>query len=154
MISRRLVNVCLIFSSTFVFFITNCYSYPLSNGELSGSEKVMALKVVDVNLGSGAPVVNGNKIVVHYTGWAFDERKANSRGEQIITTLEKGIPPYAFTVGDKNIIQGLSNGVVGMKVGGRRIITIPSSHGYSKQGVGAVPADSALVFEVYLLSAN
>jgi FKBP-type peptidyl-prolyl cis-trans isomerase FkpA len=150
MISHRLITVCL----TFIFFTTNCYSSPLPNGNLSGNEKISTLKIDEVNVGGGAPVVHGNKVVIHYTGWIFDAKKPNSRGEQIITTLQKGIPPFTFTVGDKNIIQGLNNGVVGMKVGGRRIITIPSSHGYSKQGAGVVPADSALVFEVYLISFN
>lgn len=155
MISRSLIKTSVAFGMFFGVLTNYCISSPLPAGsDLSGSEKVTALKIVDATLGSGTPVTKGSKVLIHYTGWVFDERNANSHGQQIISSIEKGGTPFSFTVGDKSVIQGWDNGVLGMKVGGKRTIIIPSNQAYGKEAAGVVPANSALVFEVHLISAN
>jgi FKBP-type peptidyl-prolyl cis-trans isomerase len=102
------------------------------------------LQIEDVVLGTGAEAVKGKLVSVHYTGWLTDGKKFDS-------SKDRG-QPFQFPLGRGHVIQGWDQGVEGMKVGGKRKLTIPSEMGYGAQGAGGViPPDATLVFEVELL---
>ena len=98
----------------------------------------------DLQVGEGAEAVAGRKVEVHYTGWLLDGKQFDS---------SKGRGPFTFTLGGGQVIKGWDQGVVGMKVGGTRKLTIPPELGYGMRGFpGVIPAQATLVFEVTLLA--
>ena len=104
-----------------------------------------ALKVEDTKEGAGAAAAKGDAVEVHYTGWLTDGTKFDS-------SKDRG-RPFGFTLGAGQVIKGWDEGVAGMKVGGKRKLTIPAELGYGRQGAGGViPPGATLVFEVELLS--
>jgi len=104
----------------------------------------MELKIEDLVVGDGAEAVAGKVVSVHYTGWLTDGKKFDS-------SVDRG-QPFQFTLGAGQVIQGWDKGVAGMKIGGKRKLTIPSEMGYGARGAGAViPPNATLVFEVELL---
>lgn len=106
---------------------------------------VTELKIEDVVVGKGAEAKSGNLVTVEYTGWLTDGTKFDS-------SLDSG-QPFEFTLGQGKVIQGWDQGVAGMKVGGKRKLTIPPALGYGAQGSGGViPPNATLVFDVELLA--
>lgn len=101
------------------------------------------LKVEDLKLGEGKEATPGRRITVHYTGWLTDGTKFDS-------SLDRN-RPFRFSLGARQVIRGWDLGVVGMKVGGKRKLTIPPELGYGDRGAGTIPPNSTLVFEVELL---
>ncbi len=94
--------------------------------------------------GSGEAVRVGEEAVVHYTGRLTDGTKFDS-------SLDRG-KPFAFTLGEGSVIAGWEEGVLGMKVGEKRRLTIPPELGYGASGApGAIPPNATLVFEVELV---
>ena len=103
------------------------------------------LIIQDERVGTGAEAVSGKKITVNYSGTLTDGTKFDS-------SYDRGTP-FTFTLGAGEVIQGWDQGFAGMKVGGKRKLTIPSSLGYGAQGAGsAIPPNATLIFEVELLS--
>jgi FKBP-type peptidyl-prolyl cis-trans isomerase len=99
----------------------------------------------DLVVGTGAAVTSGQKVTVHYTGWLTNGKKFDSSKDRS--------DAFAFTLGKGQVIKGWDDGVQGMKVGGKRKLTIPPAMGYGSRGAGAViPPNATLVFEVELLS--
>ena len=114
---------------------------PTSSGGLAN------LSVVDVTLGSGAEAKMGDLVSVEYTGTLQD-------GTVFDSSRPRG-KPLQFRLGTNQVIKGFERGVVGMKPGGVRRITIPPELGYGKKGVPpAVPPNATLIFEVELVSAG
>ena len=102
------------------------------------------LKKVDLKKGSGAKAEVGKKVTVHYTGWLTDGKKFDS-------SVDHG-QPFTFQLGQHQVIAGWEEGVLGMKIGGKRKLTIPPDKGYGAQGYPPViPPKATLVFEVELL---
>jgi FKBP-type peptidyl-prolyl cis-trans isomerase len=102
------------------------------------------LKISDLLLGEGAEAVAGKAVSVHYTGRLLTGRKFDS-------SLDRG-QPFRFNLGAGQVIQGWDVGVAGMKVGGKRQLTIPPHMGYGAAGAGGViPPNATLVFDVELL---
>ena len=90
-------------------------------------------------------------VTVHYTGWLFDEKAPKQRGEKFDSSVDRG-EPFTFPLGAGKVIRGWDEGVAGMKVGGKRVLLIPSDYGYGSDGAGgAIPPNASLVFEVELL---
>ena len=102
------------------------------------------LIIEDLKAGTGAEAQTGSTVSVHYTGTLADGTKFDS-------SLDRGAP-FSFTVGQGYVIAGWDQGIPGMKVGGKRKLTIPGSLAYGERGVpGAIPPDATLIFEVELL---
>jgi len=105
------------------------------------------LKQEDLVVGGGAEAVAGKTVSVHYTGKLTDGTKFDS-------SLDRG-DPFSFRLGAGQVIKGWDQGVAGMKVGGKRLLTIPPELGYGQRGFpGAIPPNSTLVFEVELLGVS
>lgn len=102
------------------------------------------LKYVDQAVGTGDVAVVGKNVSVHYTGWLENGKKFDS-------SVDRG-QPFSFPLGAGRVIKGWDEGVQGMKVGGKRKLTIPSDLGYGSRGAGGViPPNATLIFDVELL---
>ena len=102
------------------------------------------LIIEDLKVGQGTAVAQYNIVTVNYTGWLTDGTKFDS-------SLNPGRTPFRFTVGGGQVIKGWDEGLIGMKVGGKRKLTIPPNMGYGGQDMGVIPPNSTLVFEIDLL---
>lgn len=114
------------------------------------------LGIYDRVVGSGTAVVAGNKLVVHYTGWLFDGTKSDLKGSQFDNDL-LDVPAgtgFAFTVGTGAVIAGWDQGLIGMLPGGKRTLVIPASLAYGATGNATIPPNTALVFDIQLVSDN
>lgn len=109
----------------------------------SNTGKLLKLVVDDVRVGSGDEVTVGDTITVHYTG-------TTQEGVRFDSSHDRGTP-FTFTVGEGKVIQGWEKGLLGMKVGGERILVIPSEMAYGNRQVGVIAPNSPLVFIVELL---
>jgi FKBP-type peptidyl-prolyl cis-trans isomerase len=117
-----------------------------ANAEVDMSELV----IEDIELGAGEPVAAGQRAVVHYTGWLFDDTAADNKGKKFDSSLDRD-DPFAFKVGGGQVIRGWDLGVEGMRVGGMRRLVIPASLGYGARGAGGViPGGATLIFEISL----
>ena len=108
-----------------------------------GVSNADGLIIADTVVGAGAAVKSGDTISVNYTGTLADATKFDSsydRGE-----------PITFVAGSGQLIKGFDEGVIGMKVGGKRRLTIPPELGYGDRDVGPIPANSTIVFDVQLV---
>jgi FKBP-type peptidyl-prolyl cis-trans isomerase FkpA len=105
----------------------------------------------DARVGTGAEAAAGQTVTVHYTGWLFDESRADHKGTKFDSSRDRN-EPFAFSLGAGQVITGWDEGVAGMKVGGQRTLTIPPAMGYGARGAGGViPPNATLLFEVELL---
>lgn len=104
------------------------------------------LKIEDIIVGEGVEANDFNKVIVNYTGSLED-------GSIFDSSLNPGREPFSFTLGVGSVIKGWDIGVKGMKVGGKRKLTIPPELGYGKNGAGdVIPPGATLIFEVDLLN--
>jgi len=112
---------------------------------------VSALESVDLQPGEGASIAAGQTAVVNYTGWLYDTAAPLHKGSQFDSSLNTG-SPFRFKVGAGEVIKGWDQGVLGMKIGGARRLTIPAALAYGDSGAGGViPPGATLVFDVELL---
>ena len=100
----------------------------------------------DLVVGTGEVVVAGDQVTVHYVGRLTDGRVFDS-------SLDRNVP-FSFILGIGQVIKGWDEGVAGMKVGGKRLLTIPPEYAYGSQGIGTIPPNSTLIFEVELLGVD
>lgn len=101
----------------------------------------------EIKTGTGTEVKANSKVAIYYKGYLtdgtlFDQTRQNEAGE---------LQPFMFTVGANEVIPGMEQGIIGMKVGGIRRVIIPPKLGYGGQGQGPVPANALLVFDVELI---
>lgn len=101
------------------------------------------LVIEDLEPGEGRAAVSGDRVAVHYTGWLLD-------GEKFDSSLDRD-QKFVFQLGAGQVIRGWDDGVQGMKIGGKRRLTIPPEFGYGNRDLGIIPPNSTLVFDVELL---
>jgi len=128
-----------------IFFFFNPFtSVPTNPGQVTNisSTGTTTLVVQDETVGTGDTAEPGDLVTVNYTGKLQD-------GTVFDTSVGKA--PFQFTLGQGQVIPGWDQGLVGMKVGGKRLLIIPPNLGYGSQAVGPIPANATLTFEVELL---
>ena len=102
------------------------------------------LQIEDIKIGEGNEVKKFDIVTVNNTGTLEDGTKFDS-------SLNPGRTPFRFTVGAGQVIKGWDEGLMGMKVGGKRKLTIPPELGYGSRDNGPIPANSTLIFDIDLL---
>ena len=141
----RLVAILVVIALTVAavtYLIVNRNS---SNG---GTEVVTAsgLRYTDVTEGTGPMTQNGQMLTVHYTGTLQNGTKFDS-------SVDRG-KPYEFRLGTGSVIKGWDEGLLGMKVGGKRKLVIPAALGYGARGTPNIPPNSTLLFDVEVIDAK
>jgi FKBP-type peptidyl-prolyl cis-trans isomerase FkpA len=131
----------------FVFFIYNPFQNVDTNSQSQGaavpnSTGSVTLTTNDLVVGTGDVAKAGDKLTVNYTGKL-------ENGTVFDTSVGK--QPFVFTLGTGMVIPGWDQGIVGMKVGGKRTLIIPPAMAYGAQGVGPIPPNATLTFDVELL---
>ena len=104
----------------------------------------------DLRVGTGAEAVNGKRLTVNYAGWLYSASGTDNKGSLFGTSA--GGTPLSFTLGAADVIPGMDQGLVGMRVGGVRRLVIPPALAYGATGNGPIPPNANLVFEVELLN--
>jgi len=116
---------------------------------MSKTTTASGLIVDDKVVGGGDAASAGQQVSVHYTGWLF---YGGEKGKKFDSSKDRG-DTFDFPLGAGHVIKGWDEGVQGMKVGGRRELTIPPELGYGARGAGGViPPNATLIFEVELLA--
>jgi FKBP-type peptidyl-prolyl cis-trans isomerase len=110
----------------------------------TGSSGSGSLGTQDLVVGTGATAAAGDTVTVHYVGTLVNGTKFDSSYDRN--------QPFSFRIGAGEVIAGWEQGVPGMRVGGKRRLTIPPSLGYGSQATGSIPANSTLIFDIDLLS--
>jgi FKBP-type peptidyl-prolyl cis-trans isomerase len=114
------------------------------NQEMPQSQNIQGMKIETLQEGSGEECKTGDAVVVNYVGTLEDGTKFDS-------SIDRG-ETFSFTLGENKVIQGWELGVLGMKTGEKRKLTIPPELGYGNQAIGnIIPANSTLIFEVDLV---
>lgn len=101
------------------------------------------LQISDIQLGEGKEAVKGALITTQYTGWLDDGTKFDS-------SYDRG-KPFQCVIGTGRVIKGWDQGIMGMKVGGKRRLQVPSHLAYGERSMGAITPHSNLTFEIELL---
>lgn len=135
-IALLVVGFFFIFGQTLISLFTN------ENANMNTSQGP-ELQFEDVVVGTGDEAISGDRIVVHYTGHFVD-------GTVFDSSVTRG-EPFQFVLGSGQVIKGWDEGLVGMKVGGKRILAVPPELGYGPNDYGPIPGNSTLIFEVELL---
>lgn len=112
---------------------------------------VVALQRIDGTVGSGTVATAGHRVIVHYTGWLYEQTSADKHGLKFDSSRDRN-EPFTFVLGAGQVIRGWDEGVAGMRVGGKRTLLVPSADGYGRDGAGGViPPGASLAFDVELL---
>jgi FKBP-type peptidyl-prolyl cis-trans isomerase FkpA len=109
------------------------------------------LTFTDNVVGTGTVAAAPLNATVYYTGWLYSETATGKKGTQF-DSLTTG-PGFTFKLGAGKVISGFEEGVIGMKVGGKRTVMIPSNKGYGAAGTNGIPPNSGLVFDIELRAA-
>jgi len=138
-------NATLIFEVELMDITAGAPAAPTAVDEADYTTTETGLKFYDFVVGDGAAPTAGKSVTVHYTGWLLDGGKFDS-------SLDRG-QPFSFAIGAGQVIRGWDEGVMTMKVGGKRQLVIPAELGYGAGGAGGgvIPPNATLVFEVELL---
>ncbi len=112
-------------------------------GKIDAGNIENPLKTEDLTEGTGPAVKEGDTVTVQYKGTLKD-------GTEFDSSYKHG-KPFGFTVGKGSVIRGWDEGLIGMKAGGKRKLTVPPDYGYGDQELPGIPANSTLIFEIELL---
>ncbi len=109
------------------------------------------LVVTELAAGEGPAIETGATAVVHYTGWLWDANAPEHKGEKFDSSRDRN-EPFRFALGQGQVITGWDEGVAGMQVGDRNLLTIPPAMAYGEAGrPPIIPPSSTLIFDVELL---
>jgi FKBP-type peptidyl-prolyl cis-trans isomerase FkpA len=109
----------------------------------------IAFQKIDTVIGSGKLAHVGDRVTVHYTGWMYAPNAPQQHGEEFDSSRKR--LPFTFRIGGATVIKAWDEGVGGMRVGGKRTLVVPAALGYGKDGIGPIPANANLVFEIELV---
>jgi FKBP-type peptidyl-prolyl cis-trans isomerase FkpA len=115
----------------------------------AASKAPNTLQKIDTVVGKGKAAATGNTVTVHYSGWLYSPDAPKQRGTQFDSSV--GGTPFTFNLGAGNVIKGWDQGLVGMKVGGKRTLILPAALAYGARGAGPIPPNANLIFDVELL---
>ena len=111
-----------------------------------------AVQIIDVQVGKGAEAEIGKTAYVNYTGWLFKPFATSQHGKKFDSSRDPGRTPIDFQLGAGRVIKGWDQGILGMKVGGKRTLIIPASLGYGARGSSPdIPPNADLIFDVELM---
>jgi len=154
---KKLVVVCSLMAATTVVLVSctnvknnnnNKTAAQVGNTKMTRTRTASGLEYQTLQEGNGASPRAGNRVTVHYTGWLDNN---GQEGRKFDSSLDRN-QPFSFVIGVGQVIQGWDEGVMGMKIGEKRRLFIPSNLGYGSRGAGAViPANANLIFDVELL---
>lgn len=125
-------------------------SHAASSTAVLGPNKLTELIKIDERIGTGKLAAPGKTVTIHYTGWLYAPHEKKQRGAMFDSSA--GGAPQTFKLGAGTVIKGWEEGIVGMLVGGKRILLVPPSMGFGGGGLGPVPPTASLVFEIELVS--
>ncbi|MDZ4792271.1 MAG: FKBP-type peptidyl-prolyl cis-trans isomerase [Hyphomicrobiales bacterium] len=138
-------TLAIIAALTLVYSPTTVYAQAAGTTMTTSS----GLQITDATVGDGATPKAGQTCVMHYTGWLY---KDGAKGQKFDSSVDRG-EPFEFPIGRGRVIRGWDEGVVTMKVGGKRTLIIPPELGYGARGAGdVIPPNATLVFDVELLA--
>ncbi len=154
----------LVFTCTALFLFTACGQQAEDSTAASEPEVAATaapampeeakLQIEIIKNGYGRAAEAGDHVTVHYTGWLYDENAPDNRGDKFDSSVDRG-DKFQFPLGAGRVIKGWDEGVAGMLIGEKRVLTIPPSMGYVDRGAGnAIPPGATLVFEVELFGAE
>lgn len=118
--------------------------------EAQESASVSELQIIHIEAGDGALAEAGKTVIVHYTGWLYDTAADDNKGEKFDSSVDRN-QPFQFALGAGMVIRGWDEGFAGMQVGGKRQLIIPPDMAYGERGVGPIPPNATLLFDVELL---
>src|SRR5208337_2089311 len=129
-----------------------CSGKPAENGAASAPGANAAspggaasLEILELSPGAGAPIASGQTAAVQYTGWLYETSAPEGKGREFDSSRNTG-QPFRFVVGAGQVIKGWDQGVLGMKVGAQRRLTIPPGLAYGDSGAGgAIPPGATLI---------
>lgn len=140
---------------SFTALVASCHAdsnNTSSKDNLTMTDSISDLIKKDTTVGEGREAEAGFNVTVHYTGWLYDPKASDGKGKKFDSSVDRR-EPFIFFLGAGQVIQGWDQGVVGMKVGGKRTLIIPPHLGYGSYGAGGViPPNATLLFEVELLN--
>ena len=116
-------------------------------------KELTQLTIIDREIGDTSlpPSVSGSPILVHYTGWIYDPSKPDGKGAQFDTSRAR-VAPFSFIIGVGRVIKGWDQGLIGMRIKGKRTLIIPASLAYGDRARPNIPANSNLMFDIELLN--
>lgn len=141
-----LLVIILIIFATGVYVVVKPDAKPLVEQQNISGTIVQGMKIETIKEGTGEGAKTGDHVYVHYIGTLENGTKFDS-------SVDRGTP-FDFTLGQNRVIQGWEKGILGMKVGEKRKLTIPPELGYGSQAVSVIPANSTLLFDVEMIKIN
>lgn len=141
------VVATLLFGGNIISFFKGERANPTTNNENTTMNlPSTGVQSEDIKVGEGVEAQKGDTLTVHYVGRLPD-------GKVFDSSVDRG-QPFTFILGSGQVIRGWDEGMVGMHVGGQRKLTIAPDYGYGAQGIGPIPPNSTLIFDVELLNVS